>query len=170
MRTENLRNLLHMVVGSVRALGQRAFLGVAPQLLGGDLSGPDVFAAEGIPHAWLFPQMSYILHHGGAGTTGAAAAAGVPNTAIPFSVDQAFWARRIYRLGLGPSAPPAQRLTVDQLRAMLDKALSDPAYQRRAEILGAMVRREDGVASALQVIRAELGTKETHLSGRADVR
>jgi sterol 3beta-glucosyltransferase len=157
MRGENLRNMLQLVVGSVRALGQRVFLGVAPQLLGGELSGPDLFAAEGIPHAWLFPRMRYILHHGGAGTTGAAATAGVPNTAIPFSADQAFWARRMYRLGLGPRAPAAHRLARNRLVRILEMALSDPAYQRRAEILGERIRREDGVASAVQVIRGELG-------------
>jgi UDP:flavonoid glycosyltransferase YjiC (YdhE family) len=159
MRTENLKRLVRIVVASARAHGQRVVLGVSPQALGAGREGPDVLAVDGIPHRWLFPRMRYILHHGGAGTTGAAARAGIPSTAIPFSADQVFWARRIYRLGLGPAAPPARRLTRDQVDALLQDALTDPAYQHRAHVLGERLRRDDGVASALQVIHAQLGIR-----------
>jgi len=157
MRTEKLRTILHTVITSVRARGQRVVLGVSPQVLGGELGGADVFAAEGVPHAWLFPRMCYILHHGGAGTTGAAAAAGVPNTAIPFSADQAFWARLIHRLGVGPASPPATRLSRERMDNNLIDALSNPAYRRSAETLAQGIRQEDGVALALRVIQAQLG-------------
>lgn len=156
MRTENLRRLLRKVVSSVRANGQRIFLGVSPEALDADLKGTDVFAAEGLPHRWLFPQMRYILHHGGAGTTGAAATAGVPSTAIPFSADQAFWARQIHQRGVGPAAPSVRRLTQDRLEAILQDALANPTYVRRARLLGEQLRREDGVASAMRVIQAQL--------------
>lgn len=160
MRTEKLRNLLRIVIAAVRACDQRALLGVSPEIIDGELTGPDVFAMEGIPHVWLFPRMRYILHHGGAGTTGAAAAAGVANTAIPFSADQAFWARRIHRIGLGPAAPTAHRLTQCRLEAILQDALDNPAYQRCAEIVGQHIRQEDGITSALRIIHAQLGIKD----------
>jgi sterol 3beta-glucosyltransferase len=156
MRTKNLKPLLRIVVSSVREHGQRIILGVSPDALDANLKGPDVFAAEEIPHHWLFPRMRYILHHGGAGTTGAAAAAGVPSTAIPFSADQAFWARQIHRLGVGPAALPARRLTRDRLEATLQAALADPEYIRRARVLGDQLRSEDGVAAAMQIIHAQL--------------
>jgi sterol 3beta-glucosyltransferase len=156
MRTENLRRLLRTVVVSIRASGQRAFLGVSPEALDAELVGTDVFAAKGIPHCWLFPRMRFILHHGGAGTTGAAATAGVPSTAIPFSADQAFWARQIHRLGVGPAAPPARHLTRDRLEAILQVALTNPMYTRRARVLGDKLRSEDGVAAAIQIIRSQL--------------
>lgn len=159
MRTEKLGRLLHTVVSSVRAHGQRIVLGISPQALDVDLAGADVFAAEGIPHDWLFPRMRYILHHGGAGTTGAAATAGVPSTAIPFSADQAFWARQIHRLGVGPAAPPARHLTRNRLEAILQEALANPAYELSARLLGEQLRQENGVASALQVIHAQLGIR-----------
>jgi sterol 3beta-glucosyltransferase len=156
MHTENLRRLLRTVVASIRACGQRAFLGVSPDILDTDLIGKDVLAAQGLPHTWLFPRMRIILHHGGAGTTGAAAAAGVPSTAIPFSADQAFWASRIHRLGVGPAAPPARRLTRARLEAALQAALNDPTYARRARVLGDRLRSEDGVAAAIRVIQSQL--------------
>jgi len=164
MRTENLLNLVRTVVASARACGQRLFLGVSSEALGGELRGADVFATEGVPHAWLFPRMRYILHHGGAGTTGSAAAAGVPSTAIPFSADQAFWARQIHRLGVGPAAPPARHLTRDRLEAILNDALANPTYQRRAEILGENIRQEYGVASAMRVIHGQLAAWKGHSS------
>ena len=38
-----------------------------------------VVEVEGpVPHTWLFPRCSVIVHHGGAGTTATALYAGVP--------------------------------------------------------------------------------------------
>jgi len=90
----------------------------------------------------------------------AATAAGVPSTAIPFSADQAFWARQIHRLGVGPAAPPARRLTRGRLDAILNDALHNSAYERQAEILGENIRQEDGVAFAMRVIHAQLGAQK----------
>ena len=157
MRGENLLDLVRMVVGAARASGQRLLLGVPPDILGGGLGGADIFSVQGIPHAWLFPRMRFILHHGGAGTTGAAAAAGVPSTAVPFSADQAFWARRLHKLGVGPAAPPARRLSAERLEAILSDALANPSYLEHARILGENIRGEDGVAAALNVIYRQLG-------------
>lgn len=160
MRTEKLQALTAMVVAAARTCGQRVYLGASPQTLEGESCGSDVFAMEGVPHAWLFPRMRYILHHGGAGTTGAAAMAGIPASAIPFSADQAFWARCIHRLGTGPAAPPAKRLTQRRLEAILQDALSNPAYRDRAEALGESIRQENGIACALRVIHAQLGIED----------
>ena len=157
MRTDNLRVLLRMVVAASRACGLRVILGAPPEALDPGAGDADIFAAEGIPHAWLFPRMCFILHHGGAGTTGAAAAAGIPSTATPFSADQAFWARRIHRLGVGPASPPARRLRRDRLEAIFQDVLANASYQRRAHDLGEALRAEDGVARALRVIHAQLG-------------
>lgn len=159
VRSKGMRQLLRSVVAACRAQGQRIVLGVSPQSLDAELKGSDIFCAEGVPHRWLFPQMGFILHHGGAGTTGAAARAGVPSTALPFSADQAFWARRIHQLGLGPAAPPARQLTRARMEAILQDALANPAYARRAEALGKKLLQEDGVASALQVIKTQLAKR-----------
>ncbi len=143
-----LRTRLRAGLRQLGARGQRLFLGTSPQVLGRELRGSDVFAIEDVPHAWLFPRMRYILHHGGAGTTGAATSAGVPNTALPFSADRAFWARQIRRHGVGPAGPPARRLTRQRLDIMLDDVLSNPAYLRHAETLGESIRQEDGRRAA----------------------
>jgi sterol 3beta-glucosyltransferase len=164
MRAQSLLDLLHRVALAARACDQRLILGVSPEILQGEWFGEDVFVVEGIPHPWLFPRMRFILHHGGAGTTGAAAAAGVPSTAIPFSADQAFWAHKIHRLGLGPASPPAQKLTQDHLEKILNDAMANPAYQECAEVLGKNIRQEDGVATAIRIIHGHLAAWRGHAS------
>ena len=53
----------------------------------------------------LFPQVAAIVHHGGAGTTAAAARARVPQVITPMFGDQFYWASRIVELGVGATTP-----------------------------------------------------------------
>ena len=156
MRTRRLKDLLEVAADAVRETGQRAVLGFPQALLEGLGESDRFYGGEGIPHAWLFPRMRFVLHHGGAGTTGAALRAGVPSTAAPFSADQAFWARRILHMGLGPPAPPALRLTLSRLKAIIDRALTEPSFASRAHQMSESVRREDGVSLALRCIEEYL--------------
>ncbi len=101
------------------------------------------------PHDWLFPRVRAIVHHGGAGTAGAAAAAGRPQVIWPFGVDQHFWADRMADLGVAPPALPVRALTGPALAAVLDRALTDPRLAERAAGLGSRVRAEDGAGAAV---------------------
>ena len=65
-----------------------------------------ILTVRQVPHDWLFPRTAAVVHHGGAGTTGAAVAAGRPQVIWPFGVDQHFWASRMTSLGV---AVPAGR-------------------------------------------------------------
>jgi len=159
MRTRRLKDLVEIAANAVRKTGHRAVLGFPQALLEGLRADDRFYGGEGIPHAWLFPRVRFVLHHGGAGTTGAALRAGVPSTAAPFSADQAFWARRILRLGLGPPAPPALRLTSSRLAAIIDRALTEPSFAARAHQLSESVRREDGVSLALRCIEEYLHSR-----------
>ena len=64
----------------------------------------DVYVGASAPHSWLFTRVAATVHHGGAGTTGAALSAGKPTVIIPFGADQPFWANRAHRLGVAPPA------------------------------------------------------------------
>jgi UDP:flavonoid glycosyltransferase YjiC (YdhE family) len=104
-----------------------------------------------VDHAWLFPRVRAVVHHGGAGTTAQAIRAGVPSTAVPRLGEQPFWGRRLAELGVGlPPLPPA-RLRPDSLAQVLTGMLDEPmAY--RAERLAMLVRQEDGVARAVDAV------------------
>lgn len=50
-----------------------------------------VLVIDAVPHDWLFPRCACVIHHGGAGTTGAGLAAGRPTAIVPAFADQQFW-------------------------------------------------------------------------------
>ena len=99
-------HVAQLVVDAAARAGQRVVLAADWGGLG-HTSFPDtVFQLESAPHAWLFPQMAAVTHHGGAGTTGAGFRAGVPSIITPFFADQPFWADRAFALGVGPEPIP----------------------------------------------------------------
>lgn len=144
--------LTALVLDAVRRAGVRAVL-----LSGwGGLAAAardDVLVVDEAPHDLLFPRTAAVVHHGGAGTTGAALRAGVPAVVVPYAVDQPFWGARVAALGVGPTPVPRRRLTAEALADAL-RATTDPAMRERAVSLGRLIRAEDGVANAV----AALGT------------
>jgi sterol 3beta-glucosyltransferase len=155
MRTARMKSLALAAVEAILAAGQRGILGV-PAGSVESLPQDRIRVAEGIPHTWLLPRTSLVIHHGGAGTTGAALRAGVPSVATPFTADQAFWARRIQSLGVGPAPVPAHRLTARRIATMINVSLRDRAMGQRAAELGRLVRGEDGLAAAIAAIDRRL--------------
>lgn len=113
-----------------------------------------VFAIDDVPHQWLFPRVAVVVHHGGAGTTAAALRAGAPQIVAPESIDHFFWGRRIAALGVG--APPIgpRRFTSEALSEALAHAVHDRATKERAQQLGQVIAAEEGIARAVEIIRA----------------
>ena len=105
-----------------------------------------------VPHAWLFPRMAAVVHHGGAGTTGASLRSGVPSVVVPLFADQPFWGERVRALGVGPAPIMRTALTGARLATALGEALHDAAMRERAARLGALLRAEDGVGAAVAVV------------------
>ncbi|KAK5131174.1 Sterol 3-beta-glucosyltransferase [Meristemomyces frigidus] len=110
---------------------------------------PTVFSIPSAPHDWLFKQVDAAVHHGGAGTTGASLRAGVPTIIRPFFGDQHFFATRVEELGVGVHL---RKLTVDTLSRALQIATHDEQMRTKAKSLGKKIRREDGVATAINAI------------------
>ena len=112
-----------------------------------------VLVLDSAPHGWLFPRMAAVVHHGGAGTTAEGLRAGVPTVIIPFTVDQPFWGNRVKALGVGPAPITASKLTAEALASAIDSAITDSTMRQRAASLGAMIRAEDGVGKAVDIIK-----------------
>lgn len=152
--TPAARRTAEVVGDALRRTGGRAIV----QRGWGDLKvdGADVLTVGEVPHAWLFPQVAAVVHHGGAGTTAAALRAGVPNVPVSFTAngDQSFWGRRLVRLGAAPAAFGVRRLRADRLAAAIDQAVTEPAYRRAAEDIAGRIADEDGVALVRDTITA----------------
>ena len=121
--------------------------------LGGGTLPPWAIAVGDAPHEWLLPRMRAVVHHGGAGTTGAALRAGVPSIVVPLGFDQPFWGRRVAALGVGPEPLSRRALTAARLADAVGRAVSDEEMRERAAALGAALRAEDGVERAVESVR-----------------
>jgi sterol 3beta-glucosyltransferase len=141
----------HFVKLIIEALNKSGNRGIISGM--GEISNlPDsMIAVENVPHTWLFPCCSAVCHHGGAGTSAAGFAAGVPSIIIPFSNDQFAWAHRAYDLGVGAKPIPKSKLTADRLADAIRFATSE-AIKSEAAKLGKLIALENGAADCARVI------------------
>ena len=109
-----------------------------------------------VPHAWLFPRVAAVVHHGGSGSTAEALRAGVPNMAVPFGYDQPLWGARLAALGVGPAPIAASALTAEALAEALRQLTTNAGMRARATAVGEVIRSEDGVARAVATVMATL--------------
>jgi hypothetical protein len=82
-----------------------------------------VATVEFAPHGWLFARVACAVHHGGAGTTGAAFRAAAPQLLCPVEYDQFFWAQRAHALGVAPPMLSLAAITTARVQAAM---VSDP--------------------------------------------
>ena len=111
-----------------------------------------ILVAEDIRHDWLFPRVSAVVHHGGAGTTAEGLRAGVPSIIVPGASDQYFWGQRIARLGAGPRPLGRRQFNAGNLSALFRQAAGDGRFRGRAQQLAELIRSEDGVAAAVAAL------------------
>jgi UDP:flavonoid glycosyltransferase YjiC (YdhE family) len=115
-----------------------------------------LFPVASVPHAWLYPRVAAVVHHGGSGSTAQAVRSGVPNMAVPFGYDQHLWGARLAALGVGPPALPADSLTAPALAVALRQLTTDRSMLRSARDLAATIRLEDGVGRAVETVLAAI--------------
>lgn len=140
------------VLTATRKAGVRAIIGTAWGGLAADTNDRDVFAIGEVPFDQLFPQVAAVIHHGGAGTIAAAAAAGRPQVVCPFVADQPFWGHRMHHLGVAPAPIDQRRLDPDRLAAAIHQAVTNATLATAADPLGQLVRAEDGVRAAVLLL------------------
>jgi sterol 3beta-glucosyltransferase len=149
MASTKPREVTDLVLSAVHGAGVRAVLLSGWGGLASLTEADDIFCADALPHDWLFPRVTAVVHHGGAGTTGAALTAGAPALVIPFAADQPFWGARVAALGTGPPPIPRQNLSAKNLASALRRMVDDQPMRARAAELGALLQCENGVATAV---------------------
>ncbi|KCZ51671.1 glycosyltransferase [Hyphomonas pacifica] len=151
MTSSDPDRLATIVTSALKQAGVRGIIGSGWADLKIETSD-DVLAIGPAPYDWLFPKMSAVVHHGGAGTTAEGFRAGVPCVICPFFGDQPGWARLSEGLGVGAKPVPRKKLTADRLAASMKDAVSNPELRANAAKLAEDMSREDGVAAALDLI------------------
>jgi UDP:flavonoid glycosyltransferase YjiC (YdhE family) len=146
-------------VEALRTLGLRGIL-----LLGLEENRPldlpdSILAVKYAPYGLLMPRVRAVAHQCGIGTLSHALRAGVPSVACPFAFDQPNNARRIEELGVAEIVLPHQR-NAQHIKAALERLLAGSAASR-AQALGKLIRAEDGVARACEIVEATFQASST---------
>jgi sterol 3beta-glucosyltransferase len=164
MLSEDAERITREILRAVEIAGVRAILARGWGALAALPAGLEdrVLVIDQAPHDWLFSKVVLAVHHGGAGTTAAAQRAGLPSVVVPFFGDQPFWAWCLGRLGVAPPPLSPHRLTAERLAAAISTASAD-GMRQRARDLGARLRQEDGVETAIDTL-ARWGLLDGHLS------
>ncbi|TPO13780.1 glycosyltransferase [Mesorhizobium sp. B1-1-5] len=141
-------------IEAIRTKGLRTVLAHGWAELGIIDDGDDCFAVGEINQQALFGRVAAVIHHGGAGTTVAAARAGAPQVIVPQIGDQPYWARRVAELGIG-AAHDGPVPTAQSLSRALETALA-PETGARASAIAGMIRT-DGAGAAARLLIELLG-------------
>ena len=155
------KRLANVAIEVLQATKQRGILATGWGGLEASQLPDTIFKLDQAPHDWLFPRVSAVVHHGGAGTTAAGLRAGRPTIICPFFGDQPFWGQRVHALGVGPTPIPQKKLTVKALSQAIREVTSNTDMRQKAEALGESIRAEDGIGNAIAVIETRCrGTAE----------
>ncbi len=152
MPSEETTHCARVMIEAAELAGARAIVQAPWAELPELPRSPRVLRLGRAPHAELLPACSAMVHHGGAGTTHSACLAGKPSVVVPFLGDQQFWASRLRSLGVAPSPVPRRTLEAPALARQLRAILDDRGAATRSAQLAASMRREDGVARAVELI------------------
>ncbi len=111
---------------------------------------PDNVTVESwVPQDEVLPHAVAMVCHGGTGTVLGGLAAGVPMIVAPFFANQPDNAERIEQAGAGLSVP---ELTVENLRAALERVLREPRFRERARQIAASMKHMATVDEAVDRI------------------
>ncbi|PCK07361.1 MAG: hypothetical protein COA42_14730 [Alteromonadaceae bacterium] len=157
MALHNPEDFLQMIVKASEHLNIKVVLLSGWGGIGeGEEKPENIYCLEDAPHAWLFPRMDALLHHGGAGTTAEAFKSGTPSIIMPFWYDQFFWSEQNYTLGLGPKALDKNALKLDELIEALEQALGNPSYRENIKAIAQNLKNENACESAVNAIHAHI--------------
>jgi len=135
--------------------GRRAVVATGWGGLQGLENSDSIHVLDAVPHDWLFPRVSVVVHHGGSGTTHEGLRWGRPSVICPLFADQPFFGQRVADLGAGPPPIAQKKLSAERLAAALMATQVAPVQAKAAEI-GAAIRAEDGVGRLCDLVARQV--------------
>jgi zeaxanthin glucosyltransferase len=121
----------------------------------GSLSS-NAILVEHAPQLELLKRASVCITHAGLNTVLESLAQGVPQVAIPVTVDQPGVAARIAEKKTGLFVP-LKKLTVSHLSLLLEQVLSEPTYGDNARYFQKVIAETNGLSVAADLIEESLG-------------
>lgn len=115
----------------------------------------DILAIAYAPHRLLFKRAKGIIHHGGVGTMSEALLSGVPQLIMPFTVDQPFWANKLYEKGYSIKPLREKNLRVSDLVHALEQ-MESRDYIENAQNVQNVIQSENGLHNAVKYIESVL--------------
>ena len=143
-----------ILIDAVKMTNQRAIIQAGWGLLGTKGMEKDIYCTEYVPHRWLFPKASCVVHHGGAGTTASVCYAKVPSVVVPHITDQPYWGKRLFDLGVAPKSLHRRNLTAKHLAKRIEQVLRTPTMTERAKTIGTQMESEEGLTTAVDLIES----------------
>lgn len=147
-----------LIFKAVEKSGVRALVSKGWGGLGDERNTPEnIYMLENTPHDWLFPRVSAVVHHGGAGTTAIGLKCGKPTMIVPFFGDQPFWGAMVANAGAGAQQPiPYKHLSIDALAEGIKQCLSPEAKTAAEKIAAAIAAEGDGARNAVRSFHSHL--------------
>ncbi|KAK5276853.1 hypothetical protein LTR16_010598, partial [Cryomyces antarcticus] len=132
--------------------------------LGDKDNTPDnIHMLENTPHDWLFPRVSAVVHHGGAGTTAIGLKCGRPTMIVPFFGDQPFWGNMVAAAKAGAhECIPYKKLTAERLAEGIKQCLTDEARENAGKIAKSIEKEGDGAGNAVRSFHRSLPLRGEH--------
>ena len=153
-----------LIFEAVKKSGVRALVSKGWGGLGDEGNTPEnIYMLENTPHDWLFPRVSAVVHHGGAGTTAIGLKCGKPTMIVPFFGDQPFWGAMVARAGAGAhEAIPYKKLTADVLAEGIKQCLTPEAKEAAEKIAKSIAEEGDGAKNAVESFHRHLPMRGPH--------
>ncbi|MES0491555.1 MAG: glycosyltransferase [Leptospirales bacterium] len=157
MNDIRVKKRVNMGLQALQKTGKRAVLiagksGLQKQDL---IISDNILVVDEVSHKWLFPRVSAIIHHGGAGTVAAAIRAGIASIIIPFFFDQKFWGNRLFALGVGPQPIHEKKLSVETIAKAITAVVEERKYNLKLQNLSVKVNNEKGLECAVKAFELE---------------
>ncbi|MDQ0323636.1 sterol 3beta-glucosyltransferase [Pararhizobium capsulatum DSM 1112] len=151
------RHNTQVVLKGLEMWGGRAIIssvGESLNLQGG--LAPNILEIKFIEHSRLFPHVSAVVHHGGAGTTAQGLRFGLPTIIFPMIGDQFFWGRRVAALGAGDAPIALKNATPKLFASRVRTVLADTSYRSAAMELSRQLQEDAGIDVAVERVEQTL--------------
>ena len=148
-------DIVSIIVQAARSAGSRVVIAKFWEEPSEFSRAEDVFFITKYPHLKLFPRMVGVIHHGGAGTTAASAASGVPQIIVPHILDQYYWGHQVYRSNLGPKPIWRHRINAKSLSGAIREILSNDSIRQNAKEVARKINRHDSLEMAVREVLKE---------------